>query len=1229
MGALPFKRRNMDFYGDHSSYPATLNRRRSGNFYRPHVPEPAGNGLFSDDSEDISMSDVESGQYPIAAVHQVNPNANDNAKDRVDEYWESTGTPQSDWGGLVVNQLFLNIVEECQNAFTDRGFNGSRTQIRELREYLQRALDALGIRDRFKSIDEKSTIREQDNYLINPRFLDPTDVGDWYNVDDRRGWRYYHRRLRPGLRHGQIRGGAAPGGEDEKKTISAPWTNVGVEWSRLKKDAGLPVMDLPTTLTGVQLGKPLMYRGRDMTEATRNNISQKLSEAIATITPVYEALASTSAAETTQQRDIVTAAADEEIQRIQRFKRTAINPTGRGAKRYTLEGDRNPYNVQILTAVVSGFFLRACRLVHVAAVDKLYKLGEASILELIQAEILRLTDLKLQEEIWREYDGFLTTCLPSSDGRALARRRILFRKQIEATWDEDLRKFRNAAGRINGSITGSQGSEPQGTESDGLTKDARTTSNKRVLEALQRIRAANVEARDKAIEDNDNLSDGDVGNHQQIRLNNADIMAKNNTIFALDVEIENARGYDPLAKGSLGFGAKHRMTAIPAEEYWRDSKRIRQSRQLPRGITSMSGYGPLPGQHPVPFIPNVFASGPDDLGVPLSEFGIDPELPEPNTLVPRRNATDNKPPTQPKKPPTGTTVPPKPNVSDETGYTIPGNDNDPARPESVDPKPDDPTQEDPTQEDPIQEEPTQEKPTQKEPERFYPISNWREEPGRFTMLPPFDPSRPVEGGWTVGRALSNMREYNNLMPKPIRDDESRSLQVWSELFSHAWGSCGYGVDFVDLPDFGNGLWTINEFKRYTFDTFKKATKERFGIAPVQETLYYESLVYAQAVWLKANNMRWILPVLMSGCAIVRTLGPGEHVAGRYILAIARFFVRKGPEFNTPYQRPETQVRDAKKLDARSWSLSDIEGVPFEDYFVSLPQGEQRDLEEALENWRQARIDAAQLQRHTLERQELRPPQPSQPGRPPKLAQTPQRFQRPPPPPPPPPGPGQTQPGWDSVSNLRGPRQWTMEDIANSTFENYWGTLPAHSKVTKDRQSAYEDWLLIKASWDRIKDQVPKKPAPPPTATFPPTPNTGRQQSTNPPPKPPGSQNLSTHSTHPSTWSWDEWKDSDWNTYWAALTDAERSREGFPESQYYIWRKSALQSRSTTAHEKPRTGPSESTTQTEATQTGEQPIAGTSTRPPDRGQQSLIQRLQSTFGTNQSYKETPSSPDSQE
>lgn len=1094
----------MDFYGDNLSFPGTPDIYSSDNFYRPNIPGSTHNGYLPDSQGDILMADEEYDQYPRAAASQAGnpaPNANNPVPHAQDPDEQAYRYYADEFKGtLVVNEAFRSIVAACKEKYNNMQpgeFDGSRQQTQDLHDYVKKALEALDIVDKLPQLYPQGSIRGVNGHLRSPKWLTHNSSTAWEDADDQHGWRHYNRILRPGLR-----GGAAPP-VDEKSTINAPWSDVGREWRQLNKDALLPVTDIPSSLTRAHLRRPLMYRGRDMNEALRIHIAGRLSAVISDITPRYNALANSTAAEAAQQRDFAATSADAERKVVENFKKTFILPTGRGIKRYGVQGNREPANAGFLDVIQSSFNMRAWRLLHTAAVAKLYSIKSTSIAELIQAEIQKLHDLKLHEDVWKEYDGFLAVILASRDARTSARRRIQLRMQIDTAFDEDLRRFQKVqdirAGVTSdddGSGSGS-GSAPEDPES---TNNPRIMANERVLTALQRIRAANVEARNKTIEENEALSDGDVGNHQRIRLNNADIMARNNTIFSLDVEIENAKGYDPLAKNMLGFGADHKMTMIPPEEYWRDSKRIKGARKLPEDITSMSGYGPVPGYHPTPFIPNVFTSDPGFIGTPFRGSGATPKTPE--TIVPGRNTTDIPPP--PRKP--QTSVPEKEPVVPEVL--------EPTIPEITDPV------------DPV--------------DPWDPWDNYQEQD------PPVSIAGQVDnGGWTLGRILSGMKAYSNAMPQSTRDDETRSLQVWSDIFSAAWDVRGYSNEDLPVPYFGavklNMIkWDLGRFAVADWATFQSEARQS-GLQPIPESLYYESFVYAQIEWLRKRQFNWDLAVLTSGCALVRTFGPGTRQAGRYLLTIARY-LSQGRQLVEPYQKPESQVKPSRPIDPVSYSLQDASKFTFDDYVVSLPVGAQRDLEQAWQ-WYGTISTSARSLASRAEKGKAKPMEPEQTKGP---EQTGGPYQ--------PTQPGRpTQPGWETLTDTYNPRQWTMEEIANSTFSEFWNTLPASAK--RDKRTAEEDWRTVRDSWLRLKNSVKAPSTPEQSVSVLPTPpDTIRPFGWYPRQ---GGPQTEDHS-HPSEWTAAQWAllGSNWNYYFQALQPWEQRSIEYATRMYSTWKTAA-------------------------------------------------------------------------
>ncbi|KAJ3572771.1 hypothetical protein NPX13_g4939 [Xylaria arbuscula] len=119
---------------------------------------------------------------------------------------------------------------------------------------------------------------------------------------------------------------------------------------------------------------------------------------------------------------------------------------------------------------------------------------------------------------------------------------------------------------------------------------------------------------EQSIHKNQKLDKDDIGNTSRINLNNVDIMAKEQMIWALRSELDNLqRSLDPMADKNIGRGVSQKWPAAP--DFTKNITPLPRKRDLPLGVTSL-GLGPMPGEHPAPDHPSVLLGCPPGFAEP-------------------------------------------------------------------------------------------------------------------------------------------------------------------------------------------------------------------------------------------------------------------------------------------------------------------------------------------------------------------------------------------------------------------------------------------------------------------------------------------------------------------------------------------------------------------------------------------------------------------------------------
>ncbi|KAI2617560.1 hypothetical protein GGS26DRAFT_406373 [Hypomontagnella submonticulosa] len=266
------------------------------------------------------------------------------------------------------------------------------------------------------------------------------------------------------------------------------------------------------------------------------------------------------------------------------------------------------------TAAADVFKMRAVCILQFLILKRRLQLEDPEVtdLDILDADEAFRQVLAEHEEVWLQYDLLKKRRDAKGKGKSgQLERRSDFRQQLIRMW--------KGVSVENPTATGNDSPARPGTDTaeDVEDAEAQNAGSSTHLQRLELMLKKYKEELQKSRAANEALDEGDLADHQQIYINNINIMAKNSMIWSLDEEIANAKAGNgkPIEEQGIGKGAEKGFTMPPKEVIYKDLKRIRTSYDLPTNITSLSP-GNMPGERPHPGLPRVIVGGPDDVGNP-------------------------------------------------------------------------------------------------------------------------------------------------------------------------------------------------------------------------------------------------------------------------------------------------------------------------------------------------------------------------------------------------------------------------------------------------------------------------------------------------------------------------------------------------------------------------------------------------------------------------------------
>ncbi|KAI0380062.1 hypothetical protein F5Y04DRAFT_105361 [Hypomontagnella monticulosa] len=597
------------------------------NNYTTPVGNPFANG-FNDatpeDSEDSVMLDAEydaeydeSYEYPMAAMAQSSNGA--------------TILP-GEWYGrnrdkLRVNREYMHVMREFRSYVDEHGITGSETDFHHIRHLLLQALTVIGLQSSFSAIEKFCGLRDsmRRRTLHAPHFAQVAkdDVAGIPPSGDLQGYRDLLQLLGGGRLDpvtGQLRGGAAPA-TSEKDVMKEFEKRLGLdkslmkprkEWSELQEDAKMTQSSLPKSFDDILTSKPLRYGTTDMSPELRERLVNDFETVAKSYTATYEA---TKVEDDLENLNATQGALAADLDRARASKQEFMDKIDQSLD---VEDNRHPFGTReegterFREAAIDVFVMRTISILQFLVIKRRLQLEDPSLSdeEILEADKSFRKVLAEHEEVWLEYDLFrkhhyIKTKSKSNESD----RRTGFRRSLISLWKgatmDPIMPTHAGLG------LGQTNADEANTEEAEASQYFGDSSALSAADSLNIIKRGHAEMLEKLVSDNDALDAADLANAQQIYVNNVEIMAQNAIIFGLDDSIEQltAQGKKPISEEDLKKGVKRAFRPPPVHEQYRNIKRIRLSKELPTHIHSFTP-GNMPGEHPHPFLPNVFVGVP-------------------------------------------------------------------------------------------------------------------------------------------------------------------------------------------------------------------------------------------------------------------------------------------------------------------------------------------------------------------------------------------------------------------------------------------------------------------------------------------------------------------------------------------------------------------------------------------------------------------------------------------
>ncbi|KAI0175940.1 hypothetical protein GGR52DRAFT_337606 [Hypoxylon sp. FL1284] len=463
---------------------------------------------------------------------------------------------------------------------------------------------------------------------------------------------------------GSLRGGAAPeeapeyDDDDRAARLAVAggfrFSKPRREWGILKKDARLDVWQLPETMEGLDKIRPLMYPDGDMEEGLRDRFRQGFADIIEEFEVVYTTTKAIGDVEGLRQQLEGTAMpADAATLDIETFRAHSIQGGKEGRDRFILNRARG---TEAFREVLGhAMRLRFWRVLGLFITKRLFEMRAVTVMPLLQAQKRLVAALRLHEQMWTEYDSFRRWhWLSNIDAINRADDRIKVRMDLQDHWRDEAVAInrttsvllQSGAEAFNGlgeellegddaglDVGNGEESEGEGAgdgakgksvkkrkkpqtnildlEEGDKPKRVRTSSTANptggMLEWLQKMRDMYGEAMTKVEKENLALDAGNPLDHPAIRLNNVDIMAKNQILWSLDAEIENLESERPRVEQAVQ-GSKMRYVMQSAAASTKQTKMLGGKMSLPTDVTTLYP-GNLPGSHPQPRLSKILVGG--------------------------------------------------------------------------------------------------------------------------------------------------------------------------------------------------------------------------------------------------------------------------------------------------------------------------------------------------------------------------------------------------------------------------------------------------------------------------------------------------------------------------------------------------------------------------------------------------------------------------------------------
>ncbi|XXG94406.1 hypothetical protein Hte_000662 [Hypoxylon texense] len=942
------------------------------------------------------------------------------------------------------------------------------------------------------------------------------------------------------------------------------------EYGVLRAGANMEVSDVPERAEQLLRKSPLFYPAPDMGEELRDQFRKEFLGLLADFRPTYEQAKTKDITELRKQLAATETPIDAAMLQIQAFLNRHVRVNAEGKSRFQFTGKVRGTNL-FRHVLRHAFSLRMWRIVRLLITRELFEQVDINVVPLLTEEKHFCQALKSGENLWEEYDYFRRwNWLDDYYDLKAAEDRMKLRRDLQDYWQLRIDAIDNARAELQakgddaydglgkellegndlGMTLGTKAEtkKPQegAKKADKKGAEAELTKfREMMLEWVSKTRALYADTMAKVQTENERLDDGDPKDRAAIQINNVDIMAKNQMLWALDMESEYLKSKNPLADEQLGQGAGMKWTLPTVRTMYQNTKRIEGRRALPTDATS---YYPsqLPGERPRPRLSKIIVGGPKNMGR---------DLPHPLGSMPFNvfNLVGE----------------PGANPPDLPGPILTGR-----IPKS----------------------------SQNTWTMFDLIKQGGEEAWRKTVEPPADGIEYTEKELNEGyletiRSLhaktlgGNVKVNVVWTPDNVKgflENPKESLQNWLNAKFSEGDIIKTFANFLDLGwkqygfDKGKEIPRVSGWELHHFEKHASNLNNAFPLRTTIENPqgrteeFTTALVTAQARELRSKGVPFTAQVFEDGLRLMQAREQGQRVSfiEWYIVrwsALILGNIKSIPETlldPAPSDEASADQGPSSKRFPYQWSMEEWRTITFKDYLATLPSAQQQDVARAQRtfNLLKRSIDEIQKAGGNPALPSSKVWDPLRPGLAPGVTWAPPR---------------------DSKLRI----QWSFKDLQTQTFDQFFASLPPAQQA--DRAKAERAYKTIQDSVKQINaaggngavesTDHPDHPsnwtwarwaehsydeffaaltsaerADPPQAleNFATWRRAALQTSLEI--NAAGGNGAVESTDHPSNWTWAQWAEHSYDEFFAALTSAERADPPQALENFATWRRAALQ-----------------------------------------------------------------------